>query len=231
MFLFTNTARYGNIKKRGDIINFNIINILISIPGVVIAVTLHEYVKSLVAYKLGDENVKKQGRLSISPLKHMDILGAIFLLVFRFGWAKPLRVTPFSFKNQKQSRKQAMILLFAIPFLTNFIIGAVFAIAANIFYMHFVTLLDIFSLEILLMIEGILFFIAFYNISFALFNIIPIYPMDGIMLLGAIKPMWAMKISQYEKILQLVLAFFIIFGFAHIVFGNFVTNIIEALSF
>lgn len=191
--------------------------------------TLHEYVKSLVAYKLGDENVKKQGRLTLNPIKHMDILGTIFLLVFRFGWANPLRITPFSFKNQ--TRRQAMILLFAIPFFTNFVVGVAFAVGANVLQMNFITLIDIFGLETLIMIEGVLYFIAFYNIAFALFNLIPIYPMDGIMLLGAIKPMWAMKISQREKILQLALVFFIIFGFAHTVFGNFAASVISILRF
>jgi len=200
---------------------------LISIPGVIIAATLHEYVKSLVAYKLGDESIKKQGRLGPNPLKHMDILGTIFLLVFRFGWANPVRITPFSFKNHKQ----AMLLLFAMPFLTNIIIGAVFAIGANVFHMNFVSLLDIFSMEALIIMEGILYFIAFYNIAFALFSLIPIYPMSGILLLGAIKPMWAVKISHHEKVLQLALVFFIVIGFANIVFGNLVHNILLALSF
>ena|GEM_PF-1081906 len=204
------------IKKWGDeILNINIPNLLMAIPGIIIAITLHEYVKSLTAYRLGDKNVKTQGRLALNPFKHMDILGGLFLLFFGYGWANPVRLQPFSFADHKKS----MLFIFLVPFLTNFIVGTAFAIAARLFAANFEQL------------AIILLFGAMYNFSFALFNLIPIHPMDGIHLLGAIKPMWAVKISQREKILQIFLAFFIVMGFAHMVFGSVVTALMDALVF
>ena len=207
--------------------NLNPISILMAIPGVIIAVTLHEYTKSLVAYKLGDTNIKAQGRLAPNPLKHIDILGGIFLIVFGYGWANPVRLTPFSFKD----RKKAMLFIFVMPFLVNIIVGAVFAIMASVFAINSLYLPDTFSFEAILTVHGILTLTAISNISFALFSLIPIYPLNGIHLLGAIKPVWAVKLSQYQNILQLVMAFFIILGFAAQVFHPIVLRMIWALSF
>ena len=206
--------------------NLTLSGILISIPGVIIAVTLHEYTKSLVAYKLGDTNIKAQKRLAPNPLKHMDILGSIFLVVFRYGWASPVRLAPFSYK----SRQKAMLLIFVMPFLANIIAGAALAIAGNIFAANMLQLAGTFSMQALSNIRMVLFFAALTNISFALFSLIPIYPLNGIHLLWAIKPTWAVKMSQYEGILKLALVFFIIIGFAGQVFTPLSLRMIAALS-
>jgi Zn-dependent protease len=207
--------------------NLTLTGILVAIPGVIITVTLHEYAKSLVAYKLGDVNVKTQGRLAPNPLKHMDILGGIFLVVFGYGWASPVRLMPSSFKD----RKKAMLLIFIIPFLANIIAGVVFAIAANILEANFTYLLGSFGLDTIVNVWRILRLMAIFNIAFALFSLIPIYPLNGTHLLWALRPTWALKITQHEKILQFALAFIIILGFAGQVFQPLVLTVISALSF
>ena len=223
--LWYSQSRYS-IKNGVIIINLSIPGILMVIPGIIIAVTLHEYAKSLVAYRMGDVNVKKLGRLAPNPLKHMDILGGIFLVIFGYGWSSPVRLTPFLFKN----RKKAMLLIFVIPFLVNIIVGVAFAIAASIFAVNMLGMADIFGQQAAEYIWRILSFVAIYNISFALFSLIPIYPLNGIHLLAAIKPTWNIKISQYEKILQLALAFFIILTFARQVFEPVVHMMLRAIS-
>jgi len=207
--------------------NLTVAGILMAIPGVIIAVTLHEYTKCLVAYKLGDTGLKTQGRLAPNPLKHVDILGGIFLVVFGYGWASPARLTPFSYKD----RRSAMLLIFVMPFLVNIIVGATFAIGANLFLLNTHYLADTFSLHTLTDITTILHLIAVYNISFALFSLIPIYPLNGAHLLWALKPTWAVKMSQYEGILKMVLVFFIVLTFAAQVFNPLTLRIIWALSF
>lgn len=76
-----------------------ILNIILSIPGILLAFTLHEYAHAFVAYKLGDKTPKFQGRLTFNPLAHIDPFGFIMILFFKFGWAKPVQTNPSAFKN------------------------------------------------------------------------------------------------------------------------------------
>jgi len=197
-----------------------------SIPGIIIAVTLHEYIKSLTAYKLGDTGIKNQGRLAFNPLKHMDILGSIFMLFFGYGWGNPVRFSPFSFTD----RKKGMLIIFVMPFLFNILLGAVFFFAYRLFLTN-LSLFTFLSHEALIIVAGILMRAAIFNISFAFFNLIPVYPLDGVHLVSAFAPMFGVKIAQREKILQILLAFFIIFGFADRVFGPLVRMTLGALIF
>lgn len=198
---------------------FDLRSILISIPGVIIAVTLHEYVKSLTAYKLGDKNIKSQGRLAPNPFKHMDVLGSLFMLFFSYGWANPVRLSPFAFTN----RKKAMVIIFLMPFLANFIFGSLAAMALP-FLIYYSQFTDI-SFDTLIILVEILRRIAVFNISFAFFNLVPIYPLDGNLLISGFSPMAAIKLAQTEKILQIVLAFAIILGLVATIFDP-VTNLI-----
>lgn len=77
----------------------NLLNTILLIPGILLAFTLHEYAHALVAYKLGDKTPKFQGRLTFNPLAHIDPLGFIMILIFKFGWAKPVQTNPSAFKN------------------------------------------------------------------------------------------------------------------------------------
>ena len=206
--------------------NISIQGILMAIPGIIIAVTLHEYTKSLVAYRLGDTNIKTQRRLAPNPLKHMDILGTIFLAIFGYGWASPVRLIPNSFKD----RRKAMLLIFVMPFLVNIIVGAAFAVGTSIFLINAIYFTGALGLPAFTTIATILNLVAIYNISFALFSLIPIYPLNGTHLLWSLKSAWAVKLSQYEGILKLVLAFFIILGFARVVFQPLVLRMMWALA-
>ena len=204
---------------------FDLRSILISIPGVIIAVTLHEFVKSLTAFKLGDKNVKSQGRLAPNPLKHMDVLGSFFMLLFGYGWASPVRLNPFSYAD----RKKAMLIIFLMPFLANIVMGAAFAIGLGFLIQG--TLLTGLSFETARTIVQILSRAAVFNISFAFFNLVPIYPLDGTNLVSSFSPMAGIKLAQSEKILQIILAFAIILGLAAMTFDPIVNFTLRALTF
>jgi Zn-dependent protease len=198
---------------RGDFI-FSLTHILLSIPGVFIAVAVHEYAKSLVAYRLGDTGVKEQGRLTLNPIKHMDILGSIFMAVFGYGWANPVKLSPFSFQN----RKKSLIIIFITGFLTSLAVGGIFALAAHLYF-------DFMWQN--LAFEDINFYIlwglslaARLNIGFALLNLLPIHPLNGSFLISGLTPETGVKIAQAEKILQLILALFIVFGGVNFFFGR-----------
>jgi len=204
-----------------------ILSILVTIPGIIIAITLHEYTKSLVANSLGDKGIKAQGRLAPNPLRHMDPLGGIFLVFFGYGWSNPVRLAPSSFKE----RKKAMLMIFIMPFLANIIAGFAFTIAFNFFDASYFNLQDSINIQTYRIIWNILRFIAIYNISFALFSIIPIYPLSGTYLLWAISPPAALKVSQHENILKMLLVFFIVMFFARNVFDPVVHTLIQVLAF
>ena len=76
-----------------------ILALIVSIPGVLLAITMHECAHGYAAYLMGDNTAKYSGRLSLNPLKHLDPIGALCMLFFRFGWAKPVPINPQYFKN------------------------------------------------------------------------------------------------------------------------------------
>ena len=86
--------------------SFDILGVLLTLPGVLVAITFHEYAHALAAYKLGDDTPKVQGRLSLNPFSHMDPVGIILLVVAGFGWGKPVEIDPRNF-NGKYSLSKA----------------------------------------------------------------------------------------------------------------------------
>jgi len=208
------------------IFSMEIFSLLFSIPGVVIAVTIHEYVKSLVAYRLGDKAIKEQRRLFPNPFRHMDPLGAIFMLLFGYGWANPVRIAVFP---PALRRKAAVIIVF-MPFFVNILIGASIAITHGFIIMHFDGQ-PVANIELLQSILEILRRAAIFNISFAFFNLLPIFPLDGMMLVTAYSPKAGMKLAMAEGALQIALIFAIIFGIAAMAFDPIVRLFLGALSF
>jgi len=190
---------------------------------------MHEYIRSLTAYKLGDKRIKdelkKQGRLSPNPLKHMDPLGGLFMLFFAYGWSNPPR-THFVFPRHKQ----AAVIVFLMPFLVNIALGAAFALARQLFISHFVPMPDV-NLNTIIIIAEILRQGAIYCISFALFNLLPIYPLSGFSLVSALSPETGLKLAQAEKFLQILLVFAIIMGFAAMIFDPLTIFVLRTMNF
>lgn len=144
------------------------------LPALLIALSVHEFAHAYVAYKLGDRSQKALGRLTISPLAHIDPIGFIFMLVFKFGWGKPVRVDDRNFANR---RKAMMWVSLAGP-LSNIILAFIFTILLKI--------LDVFGILSIMSSSNIgqiltimLFYVIQFNMVFAVFNLIPIPPFDG----------------------------------------------------
>lgn len=162
-----------------------LINLLILIPVLVLSMMAHELAHGWVAYKMGDPTAKNRGRLSLNPIRHLDPLGtAMFVITylfsgFIFGWAKPIPVSPYYFKD----RQRGMAIVGAAGPITNFIIAIIFIIILN--WIQPETNSRVFEI----------FFLIFQvNIVLGLFNLIPIPPLDGSRVLGAFLPR-----SAYEK--------------------------------
>jgi len=157
--------------------NINWVEVAFSVPALVIALSFHELCHGLAATALGDDTPRLQGRLSLNPLRHMDLVGTLMLFLFRFGWAKPVEVNPLNFRL---NRKLGMALVGLAGPLSNLLM-AVFAA----YCMKFIN-------------SGLIpynpYFLAFfnmlllYNICFAAFNILPFPPLDGSKVISAIVP-------------------------------------------
>ncbi len=142
------------------------VNLLYSIPSILIALTLHELAHGLVAYWCGDDTAKRQGRLTANPLKHLDPVGAVMLLLVGFGFARPVPVNPNRFKRR----------------IFNDILVSLAGITMNIllFLLGFGVLLGMFFQGIgdQIIYDFLSVFIS-YNASIALFNLLPVPPLDG----------------------------------------------------
>ena len=171
-------------------------NILLSIIPALICITLHELSHGLAAYKLGDTNAKDAGRLTLSPIKHLEIMGILMMVVFHFGWAKPVPVNMYRFKNPKRGMAITAV---AGP-LANVLITIVCLFLYGLLFRALGQ--DHFLMEIIRI-------TAFLSISFAIFNILPISPLDGSKVLFSVLPSerydQLMRYERYGMILLLVL--------------------------
>ena len=185
-----------------------IIELLLCIPTVLIALTFHECAHGFVAYKLGDITAKYQGRLSLNPLKHIDIIGALCMVFFRFGWAKPVPIDTRNFKNPK--RDMALSAL-AGP-AANLILGFIgcFLYALSLYFLSDVSFTS-YNFSYWVAYSWLLFVynFAWLNISLAIFNLIPLPPLDGSRIFYAFLPRDAyFKVMRYER--EIAIAFFAI---------------------
>src|SRR3989344_1405498 len=179
----------------------------------IFSVMVHEVAHGAVAYKLGDTTAKDMGRLNLNPLKHIDMMGSIILPLFLFitrspiliGWAKPVPYNPFNLKNPKTG---AALIGIAGP-LTNLLLAIIFGILIRIF-----GVISNFQNGILIEFFQV---IVFINVLLAIFNLVPIPPLDGSKALFAILPNRYFGIQRFlEQYGIFLLIAFIMFGFPFI---------------
>lgn len=149
---------------------FDFSSMIYTVPALLIAITTHEYAHALTADSMGDPTPRYLGRLTFNPLAHLDILGAVMLALFHFGWAKPVAINPNNFRN----RREGMIKV------------ALAGPAANLFLCFLAAVIMFAMRQFNLLTPGVSQFLSWtqlYNVWFAFFNLLPIPPMDGARLL------------------------------------------------
>lgn len=193
-------------------------HILLSVPAILLAISFHELGHAFVAYKLGDVTQKYQGRLTLNPLAHLDPVGAIMLLLFRFGWAKPVLINSDYFKN----RKQGILLVSAAGPMANVILAWIFynllgflpGLMPNLALMN--TMFLFLSLNVQL------------NLGLAAFNLIPLPPLDGSKILAAFLPAHLeYKFLSWARYGPMILILLVISGGARLIFNPIYTVLLK----
>lgn len=179
------------------------LSLLLGLPGILTAISFHEAAHGYAADALGDNTPRLSGRLTVNPLAHIDIIGFLAMVFLRFGWAKPVPINPNNFKN----RKKGMVIVALAGCLTNLLLGFISMAAV-------VACSRLAENQILLQ---ILYLMSEYNVLFAIFNLIPLPPLDGSHVLAECLPYNAQiqyeKIARYSYFILLILMITGVFSF------------------
>lgn len=175
---------------------------LLMTPVILLSLTVHEYSHGRMALLLGDETAQRLGRLSFNPLRHLDIIGVLFFYFVGFGWAKPVPVDSRNFENP---RKDMMYVAMAGP-LSNVAMAVVCS-----FFIRLISPVD-HQLLFIILTYGV-----FINVALALFNMLPMYPLDGSSVLkGMVSHKMAEKLTGLDRFgAVLILGVFLLDHFAH----------------
>ena len=198
-----------------------LIELLISIPAVLLCLSVHEAAHGFAANALGDPTAKNAGRLTLDPIHHLDPIGTICLLLFHVGWAKPV---PVDVRYFKKPRRDIALVSLAGP-LSNFLLALIALFLQRIFMSG--------SSTILLAIGLFCYSTAVMSIGLGVFNIIPVPPLDGSKILFSFLPYQAeLKFARYQQYIQfgvLILLFLGVLDTPINIAINFVYRILNAV--
>jgi len=171
-------------------------SLLLRIPALVVGIVFHEFAHGYVADRMGDPTAKYSGRLTLNPVAHLDPIGILMLWIFGFGWAKPVPINP---RNFRDFRRGLLFVSLAGPAM-----NLVLAFVANVAW----RLVDPAQGSI---VSQLFFWMVFYNLVLAAFNLIPVPPLDGSKILMALLPgrqaRFFAQLQQYGWVILLILIF------------------------
>jgi len=186
----------------------NLTTLLLLAPPILIALTFHEFAHAYAAYRHGDDTAKQLGRLSLNPLRHLDPLGTIMIFLVHFGWAKPVPVNPYRLKNPRKD----MLWISAAGPLANMVLALASGLLLRFLFTingtpdyHTGTAMGLFIFMVVMSLQ--------INLALAIFNILPIAPLDGSKILAGLLPIGFGKfIAVLERYGPFILIGLIIIG-------------------
>ncbi len=188
------------------------ISLLLSLPIVLLALSLHEAAHGAVAYKLGDPTARAMGRLTLNPVKHLDPVGFLCMLLAGFGWANPVPVNSRYFKKPRRD----MILTAAAGPVSNLLLATVFLLLLRfvgfgwLAQRPFDTQLTYNAAYFVIL---FLYYGVYMNLTLAIFNLLPIPPLDGSRILFLLlPPKWYFKIAPYERYISIAVMLLLLLG-------------------
>ncbi len=194
-----------SILAGGDVRQI-VLNLLLLIPVILLSLSIHEAAHGYIAYKLGDPTAYNLGRVTINPAKHLDPMGSLFMLVFGYGWAKPVPINARYFKNPKRGMAFTAI---AGP-ISNLLLGLVTTVlCASLYftevYLYYTGVLsNDFLIRILDVLCLMLYLFGYMNFLLAVFNLIPVPPFDGSRFLALFLPNKTyFKLMRYERYIMI----------------------------
>lgn len=202
----------------------SLLGLLLTLPGLLIAITFHEYAHAFAADKLGDDTPRRQGRLNLNPVSHLDPVGSVLLLFAGFGWGKPVQINPRKFDRKVTMEQGEAIVSVAGPAM-NMILALIFTIIYCIlikFFPQFVL-----GNKIGNIIGTMVYSTIITNIGLGIFNLIPLPPLDGSKIFINFMPYNAkMWIRNHEQIFQFIFILIWVTGIA----GTIISPIIGAIG-
>ncbi len=171
---------------RGLLAGVSFMALLLGIPGLLLAIVLHEFAHGLVSTWLGDPTPALQGRLSLNPLAHIDWIGMLMLWIFQFGWARPVQIDPRYYRNPRSG--------LALVAIAGPVMNVLVALVAMLVRGYVPWPSTLWGQEV----QVILILTIWYNLFFAVFNILPIPPLDGSRILSAASREGARLMSRLE---------------------------------
>jgi len=175
-------------------------DILLMVPVLLISLTVHEFSHGYIAYKLGDPTAKMQGRLSLNPFRHLDPIGTLMMVIAKIGWAKPVPINPVYFKDRKRGTvlvsiagplsNLAMAFIGVLLFEITYVAGYRKLVAGDTFLLYFIAFLRLFFSV---------------NLNLAIFNLLPVPPLDGSKILSGVLPADKyFRYMQYERYIGMI---------------------------
>ena len=175
--------------------DFSLTGLIAGLPGLVIALVIHEYAHAKAADVMGDFTPRMTGRLTLNPMAHIDPIGLMMLLVVRFGWAKPVMINARNFRNWRQGE---LLVALAGP-VANLLVAFISLLAMAVLFK-----LGMFSEGVRLVLS----MMVLFNINFAIFNMLPLPPLDGSKVLMVLLPgRLAYKLMSLERYSFIILIF------------------------